>query len=415
LESGGFDVVIGNPPYVAVNKIDYSISEHSCYKFPDIYGYVLLRSIAVGNKNARYGMIVPLSLTFSGDFSKLRAALVQNMTAWFSSFDNIPASLFAGVSQRCTIWLGYHSPMKEIYVTPMCRWRAEARDTLFQKIRYAKINDFQIANSGIPKIANQTQEEILKAIERASHGKGTIFASSKTAKHKLGFSKAARNFISIFIEEPPCLDEQTLKRGITSEIGYIALKNPETVKAALASLLSEFYFWYWLTFGDGFHVTSKIISNFLHCLKGIDENKIQLLASLGELLHQRRYHVLVFKKNAGKFVGNYNYRLHYDLTRRADLLLIAGLGLQKKHAKEIFGYVQGVLSINVFAGEKGIPETVKNKFPPIKIDEGEQKKIINEIDRVLAAHYGFTEEELNFIINYDIKYRMGRGEAEEEE
>lgn len=35
------------------------------------------------------------------------------------------------------------------------------------------------------------------------------------------------------------------------------------------------------------------------------------------------------------------------------------------------------------------------------------KPIINEIDRVLAKHYGFTEEELDFIINYDIKYRMG--------
>ena len=30
-----------------------------------------------------------------------------------------------------------------------------------------------------------------------------------------------------------------------------------------------------------------------------------------------------------------------------------------------------------------------------------------EIDRVLAKHYGFTDEELDFIINYDIKYRMG--------
>jgi hypothetical protein len=25
----------------------------------------------------------------------------------------------------------------------------------------------------------------------------------------------------------------------------------------------------------------------------------------------------------------------------------------------------------------------------------------------LAKHYGFTDEELDFIINYDIKYRMG--------
>ncbi len=37
----------------------------------------------------------------------------------------------------------------------------------------------------------------------------------------------------------------------------------------------------------------------------------------------------------------------------------------------------------------------------------QSKPIIDEIDRVLARHYGFTDEELDFIINYDIKYRMG--------
>ena len=51
-------------------------------------------------------------------------------------------------------------------------------------------------------------------------------------------------------------------------------------------------------------------------------------------------------------------------------------------------------------------------------------------DRVLAAHYGFTEEELDFIPstklragpsmkltagNYDIKYRMGRDAESDEE
>jgi len=35
------------------------------------------------------------------------------------------------------------------------------------------------------------------------------------------------------------------------------------------------------------------------------------------------------------------------------------------------------------------------------------KPIIDEIDKVLSKHYGFTDEELDFIINYDIKYRMG--------
>ena len=41
-------------------------------------------------------------------------------------------------------------------------------------------------------------------------------------------------------------------------------------------------------------------------------------------------------------------------------------------------------------------------------DYGACKSIADEIDRVLAEHYGFTDKELDFIINYDIKYRMGR-------
>jgi len=35
------------------------------------------------------------------------------------------------------------------------------------------------------------------------------------------------------------------------------------------------------------------------------------------------------------------------------------------------------------------------------------KPIIDEIDRALAHHYGLSDEELDFIINYDVKYRMG--------
>jgi hypothetical protein len=39
------------------------------------------------------------------------------------------------------------------------------------------------------------------------------------------------------------------------------------------------------------------------------------------------------------------------------------------------------------------------------------KAIIDEIDRVLAHYYGFTAEELDFIINYDRKYRTGSDES----
>jgi hypothetical protein len=45
-------------------------------------------------------------------------------------------------------------------------------------------------------------------------------------------------------------------------------------------------------------------------------------------------------------------------------------------------------------------------------DSGLSKRILDDIDRVLGDQYGFTAEELDFIVNYDIKYRLGR-DAEE--
>jgi len=42
------------------------------------------------------------------------------------------------------------------------------------------------------------------------------------------------------------------------------------------------------------------------------------------------------------------------------------------------------------------------------------KPIIDEIDRVMARYYGFTEKELEFLINHDIKYRMSPAGNDEE-
>ena len=63
--------------------------------------------------------------------------------------------------------------------------------------------------------------------------------------------------------------------------------------------------------------------------------------------------------------------------------------------------------------------TVQYIYPKVS------KPIIDEIDTVLAGHYGFTAEELDFILNYDtclrlgfgrqVKYRLGRDTEVEEE
>lgn len=52
----------------------------------------------------------------------------------------------------------------------------------------------------------------------------------------------------------------------------------------------------------------------------------------------------------------------------------------------------------------------------------QSKPIIDEIDTVLVGHFGFTAEELDFILNYDpvqsgagIKYCLGRDTESDEE
>ena len=55
-------------------------------------------------------------------------------------------------------------------------------------------------------------------------------------------------------------------------------------------------------------------------------------------------------------------------------------------------------------------QTGKTETQSFKIQKS--KNIIDQIDKVLAQHYGFTDEELDFIVNYDIKYRMGSTDDE---
>jgi hypothetical protein len=43
-----------------------------------------------------------------------------------------------------------------------------------------------------------------------------------------------------------------------------------------------------------------------------------------------------------------------------------------------------------------------------ELNAAKSKAVFDEIDRALARQYGFTDEELDFIINYDIKYRLSR-------
>ena len=121
------------------------------------------------------------------------------------------------------------------------------------------------------------------------------------------------------------------------------------VKELLVDILnSSTFYWYWRSHGDGFHCGYRDIHNF-HCtIEDIIE-----IAQLKEICR----------------------RLIKDFIKNSEIRI-----RRQKSTGDIF--------LQTFFITKSKP-------------------IIDEIDKVLAKHYGFTEEELDFIINYDIKYRMG--------
>ena len=92
------------------------------------------------------------------------------------------------------------------------------------------------------------------------------------------------------------------------------------------------------------------------------------------------------------FSFRYNYPENAAIEK--DLIRL-GEALQTSLLKSAVKYV-------IHSKTRGDQETFKYL-------NSKSKPILDEIDTVLAGHYGFTAEELDFILNYDIKYRMGRG------
>ena len=399
MNDGGFDVVIGNPPYVSSKKVAYTFVGLSTEMFPDIYGLFVSQAMLLTRNPGRSSMILPLSITFSQDFASLRQSVCDWGSSWVSSYDNIPASLFNDVSQRCTIWIG-HNVEDETFVAPMYRWRAAYRPNLMDNLAYTCLEEADVRAFGLPKLEGYVQQSILRKLSSPQLDKPRAVLSLKgKGNAQIKYSQSARNFVSVFLEPPPCLNANSLESVPPSKIGTLGLSKEDDSFAALASLSGELGFWYWLVRGDGFDVTGWLVRDYVSVLDYLPKENYKRLVDLGRILDTERNRWLVFKKNAGKYVGNFNYRDACQITRRADLLVLEGLAQGKEQAIEIFEYVQRVLGIDEYAGEKGIPANVKNMFP-IPQDHKELKdSAFASIDTLLRDSYGLTHKELDAIIN----------------
>ena len=341
IKNGGFGVILGNPPYISsanVRKL-YTAREYATQQCPDIYGWIMERSASLVCGSGRFGMVVPLSLTFSGGFQSLRNLLLERFgTNWFSSFARIPAALFsAEVRVRNTIYLGSRRGRKKAYTTSTHRWFEEARPHLVQKLQYAEFTP-ELWDGLVPKLSHQ---KLLCAFERAKQELPSLERSrpARPNRHRLYFRKSAYNWVSFSLEPAPCYDANG-KLMPSPDSGEISFESSRVRDLAHTLLNGKIGLLWWAMVGDDFHVT---LSNFASIPFPVerasslsDENVRTLRCTLETVMREN----LVFKLNAGKRIGNYNLARCRNASHELDLFWIQALGLECAEEEIELAYVQ---------------------------------------------------------------------------
>lgn len=359
--NGGFDVIIGNPPYVEYNKKVqgvavsdiYTLNGYKTIDCGNLYAYVLERSKAILMSNGHISMIVPLS----GHSTERMSALVTEFYNTFKyhvhlnlSADAHPQMLFEGVKFRLTIFVASNNG-EGVFTSQYRRWLADERRNLFTAlVKYNSVGDYKYQNI-IPKIPSPYYLTAIKKVLRHKSFFYSCYGEYFCYYHNVPVHWVrSHSFVPYFCSERD-------GEGITTQLKSIPFSSSDAVKVASSVLNSSIFFIWWICNSDCYHLNKPEISNFKYSNTKADD---------------------------------------MDICLEADKLAI---DMQRKSVRRVYNYkASGRVEYDEFY---------------MKLS----KPIIDEIDKVLAKHYGFTDEELDFIINYDIKYRMGDelGEKGEQE
>ena len=337
--NGGFDVIIGNPPYVEYTRKNkesgkcirdiYKLRGYVTINCSNLYAFVIERSCIISKNRDNIGFIVPLSLASNNNMADLRDYICAKGTSWYSHYEVRPAKLFDGAEQRLTIFFIRNTEEKSMFSTAIRRWNNDHRKTLFNLLSYApSFNDGSIWRT------SSNIETSLYAKFKSHNPSAYQLKKSGGALH---YRTAGVRYWIIF------LNNGFGTESLSNKVAFF--ENDKVARFYMAAFNSNLFWWYYALNFDMFNLKDYMIFNFK--LNYTPNTAIESIASILEAdMENNKVHQDINSKTRGQVTTSY---------------------YQKKQSKPI----------------------------------------IDTIDKTLACLYGFTDEELDFIINYDIKYRMG--------
>lgn len=349
--NNGFDVIIGNPPYVEYPSKDvkYKFDYLKSSNCGNLYGCCIERGYQISKFCGRFSFIIPVAITCSKRMSEV-IKIMKNSSEYlqFANFDDRPGKLFEMIEHlRASIFISARSSNNippYIFASKYNRWYTSNRHFLFNNLEFVNVTKFA-TSFVIPKLSKQIECDINSNIVDNKTITATYFGT--TEQNSIYYRAAGGGYFLLIKPSKSLtyingqLEDVKAEKSISIRNGY----NNVNIAALLSSSL---FYWNYIAYTDCRNLTKSFIDNF-PCPPSlvVDLDLTKIGSELSNDYEKNHYKKETFYKTTGRNVIYYEY------------------------------------------------------YPKLS------KMIIDEIDTVLARHYGFTEEELDFIINYDIKYRMG--------
>ena len=343
-ENGGFDVVIGNPPYVEYveDNFAYTVRDYKTLPCRNLYAYFMELSQSVMHDQSCFGMIVPLSLVSTKQMSSVQKLIEQSSTAYYVNFSWRPGKLFENVNLALTISLSIKTDKPTVFTSGYQKWYSKTRSDLMPNISLVSVPT-QRQHFWAPKQGHDLDGTIMQKM--AESPSVQIKQVVGKTKHNLFYRSGGGLYWKVITDFLPKFRLDGLPAKSSKE-ARLFLSRKEFVSPIVAVLNSSTFWFYYTLVSD---------------LRDLKQPTIELFPIRESMLSDAH-------------LTSLSTALMADMKKNSSMKT-------RRHR------AAGVAETQSFTVRKS-------------------KHIIDQIDTVLAKHYNLTEEELDYIINYDYKYRM---------
>lgn len=322
---GGFDLVIGNPPFISASKVftDYQPGPMICDSMPDIYAHCTERASSLLNLTGKMTFVLPYFFSWNADYAPLRKLLTNLGGLIVSSFGSRPDALFRGVEVRISILnLDKSAEKGKVFTSEFQHWIPAYRPALFKNLRFEELSGNLSEN--FLRLGNELAREIFVPGRNVKTVIGQFNVSTPT-KYPIYVKKTGGYYLAPSISKPKTLDVNGAE--LETNLNVLYFPSEKLQMAAFAVMCSRLAYLGWKVRADDYNVTKWLLESL-----PFSESKEtqESLAIVGREVSERFSSdplLSVWNPRSGKWMQTFDTRGTYAFSDKAVSLIFAEIGM----------------------------------------------------------------------------------------